>query len=72
MDLAAIRAIADRLIAAYDGATTLAPISATTPGFDIAAAYDVLREIETRRLARGWRAVGRRSVSATARCGRAT
>ncbi len=60
MDPAAIRAIADRLIAAYDGATTLEPISAATPGFDIAAAYDVLREIEARRLAQGWRAVGRK------------
>jgi 2-oxo-3-hexenedioate decarboxylase len=60
MDPAAIRAIADRLIAAYDGATTLAPISAATPDFDVAAAYDVLREIEARRLAQGWRAVGRK------------
>ena len=60
MDAAAIRAIADRLIAAYDGATTLAPISAATPGFDVAAAYDVLREIEARRIAQGWRAVGRK------------
>ena len=60
MDPAAIRAIADRLIAAYDSAKTLPPIAATTQGFDVAAAYDVLREIEARRLAQGWRPVGRK------------
>jgi len=60
MDLAAIHAVADQLITAYDTATTLAPISTTTRGFNVAAAYDVLREIEARRLAQGWRAVGRK------------
>ena len=53
-------AIATRLIAAYDGATMLAPISAGTPGFDVALAYDVLAEIERRRRAQGWRAIGRK------------
>jgi hypothetical protein len=57
---AAIRAIADRLIAADDDATTVVPISAATLGFDIAAVHDVLREVEARRLAQGWRAVGRK------------
>jgi 2-keto-4-pentenoate hydratase len=55
-----VTAVADRLIAAYDGATTLPPISATDPGFDVAAAYDVLAEIERRRRAQGWRSVGRK------------
>jgi 2-oxo-3-hexenedioate decarboxylase len=55
-----IRAIADRLIAAQDAAETLAPIAASTPGFDVDAAYDVLHEIEQRRIAQGWRAVGRK------------
>ena len=53
-------AIAGRLIVAYDNATTLAPITASDAGFDAAAAYDVLREIETRRVAGGWEPVGRK------------
>jgi 2-oxo-3-hexenedioate decarboxylase len=55
-----IAAIASRLIDAYDGATMLAPITAGTPGFDVACAYDVLAEIERRRAAQGWRAIGRK------------
>jgi len=55
-----VAAIATRLIAAYDAAATLPPISAGTPGFDVALAYDVLAEIERRRLGEGWRAVGRK------------
>ncbi len=55
-----VAAIATRLIDAYDGATTLAPISAGAPGFDVATAYDVLAEIERRRFAQGWRAIGRK------------
>jgi len=57
---AATAAIADRLIAALDGATTVAPMSATDASFDVDAAYDVLREIERRRVAGGWRRVGRK------------
>ena len=60
MTPAGIGAIADRLMAAYDGATTLAPISAGEPGFDVAAAYDVLAEIERRRRAQGWQSVARK------------
>ena len=55
-----IAAIADRLIAAHDNATSLAPITAGDPAFDVAAAYDVLGEIEARRIASGWRPVGRK------------
>jgi 2-oxo-3-hexenedioate decarboxylase len=55
-----IGAIAGRLIAAYDSATTLAPITAGHPAFDVAAGYDVLREIEARRVASGWQPVGRK------------
>jgi len=55
-----VAAIATRLIAAYDGVATLAPISAGTPGFDVALAYDVLAEIHRRRFAQGWRAIGRK------------
>ncbi len=60
MDADTVQRIADRLIAAYDNATMLAPIAAGTPGFDVAAAYDVLHEIERRRIALGWRPVGRK------------
>jgi 2-oxo-3-hexenedioate decarboxylase len=56
----AIGAIADRLIAAYDHATTLPPISAGEPGFDVAAAYEVLAEIERRRRAQGWQPAARK------------
>jgi 2-oxo-3-hexenedioate decarboxylase len=56
----AVDAIADRLMAAYDNATTLAPISAGEPDFDVAAAYDVLAEIERRRRAQGWQSVARK------------
>jgi 2-oxo-3-hexenedioate decarboxylase len=55
-----VAAIADRLLAAYDGATTLAPISATEPGFDVATAYAVLAEIERRRRAQGWQPAARK------------
>jgi 2-oxo-3-hexenedioate decarboxylase len=55
-----VAGIADRLIAAYDNATTLAPITAGDPAFDVLAGYDVLREIEARRAAAGWQPVGRK------------
>ena len=55
-----IDAVASRLIAAHDGASTLAPITASDPAFDVAAAYDVLREIEARRVASGWVPIGRK------------
>ena len=51
---------ADRLMAAYDDATTLPPVTAGDPGFDVAAGYAVLREIEARRMSSGWRPVGRK------------
>jgi 2-oxo-3-hexenedioate decarboxylase len=52
--------IADRLIAAYDGAATLPPITAGAPDFSVADGYAVLHDIETRRRAQGWQAVGRK------------
>ena len=55
-----IGAIANRLVVAYDSATTLAPFAASDPEFDVAAAYDVLRAIEARRVAGGWTPVGRK------------
>ncbi len=53
-------AIADRLIAAWDQTSTIAPITAEDPGFDVAAGYAVLDEIERRRMEQGWRPVGRK------------
>ncbi len=60
MDVAFIRVIATRLIEAQDRATTLPPIAAATRGFDVHAAYKVLHEIESRRIAQGWLPVGRK------------
>ena len=55
-----LKPIADALIAAYDTATTLPPITATAPDFSVADGYAVLHDIETRRRAQGWKAVGRK------------
>lgn len=56
-----IAAIATRLIRAYDSATQIAPITDSDPTFDVAAGYEVLREIENRRrIAQGWQMVGRK------------
>ncbi|MEQ8354093.1 MAG: hypothetical protein RH942_01035 [Kiloniellaceae bacterium] len=55
-----LHAIAARLIAAHDSASLLEPITAALPDFSVAEAYAVLAEIEARRRAQGWRAVGRK------------
>jgi len=55
-----LKPIADVLIAAYDTATTLPPITTSTPDFSVADGYAVLHDIETRRRAQGWKAVGRK------------
>jgi 2-oxo-3-hexenedioate decarboxylase len=52
--------LADRLIAAYDHVQSLDPITASFPQFDVADAYTVLREINARREANGWKRVGRK------------
>ena len=52
--------IATLLLAAFDSGTSLAPITASDRAFDVAAAYDVLAEIERRRRAMGWTPVGRK------------
>jgi len=53
-------AIADRLIAAYDAATFVDPITESDPDFSVDDAYAVLAEIEARRRREGWQAVGRK------------
>ena len=52
--------IADRLIAAWDTATTLPPITAGAPDFSVADGYAVLADIEQKRRAEGWRPIGRK------------
>jgi len=56
----AVDQLAGRLIAAHDAAGTLAPITDEAADFDVAAAYDVLFEIERRRRAQGWVPAGRK------------
>jgi 2-oxo-3-hexenedioate decarboxylase len=53
-------AIADALLDACDGGHQLMPITERVPDFDVPRAYAVLHEIERRRVARGWRPVGRK------------
>src|SRR5882757_4826272 len=55
-----LKPIADALIAAYDTATTLPPITAGAPDFSVADGYAVLHDIAQRRRAQGWQAVGRK------------
>ncbi len=57
---AQLLAIADRLIAAYDSATMLEPITASLRDFTVAEGYAVLCEIEACRRAQGWQPVGRK------------
>jgi 2-oxo-3-hexenedioate decarboxylase len=58
--MAAHKPIADALIAAYDTATMLPPITASAPEFSVADGYAVLHDIETRRRAQGWKTAGRK------------
>ena len=46
--MADLKPIADALIAAYDTATTLPPITASAPEFSVTDGYAVLHDIETR------------------------
>jgi 2-oxo-3-hexenedioate decarboxylase len=55
-----IASIADHLLAAYDEARMIEPVSTAWPDFDSAAAYEVLGHIAARRRAAGWVAVGRK------------
>lgn len=60
LDPMTVASIADELLAAYDGATTMPPITASRPGFDVDGAYEVLAELAARRQAAGWLPVGRK------------
>ena len=48
-----LKSIADRLIAAQDSASTLAPFTTAQSDFSVADAYAVLHDIEARRRAQG-------------------
>ena len=56
--MADIEALADRILAAGDGAMSIPPISDADPAFDLTAAYAVSAAITRRRIARGERPVG--------------
>ena len=47
-------------MAAFEAGRPLAPVTDSMPDFDVPQAYDVLHEIERRRVALGWRPVGRK------------
>jgi hypothetical protein len=57
---AKLAAVADRVMAAQDAVSMLEPITAGAPDFNVADGYMVLAEIERRRRAQGWQAVGRK------------
>jgi 2-oxo-3-hexenedioate decarboxylase len=57
---ASLAPIADRLDAAFVDGRQIASISATEPAFDVGRAYDVLADLHARRIARGWRPLGRK------------
>lgn len=55
-----IEGIAGRLFAAFESATQLSPLAGTEPGFDVDAGYAVLQALHDRRVAQGWRPLGRK------------
>ena len=60
MNRETVAVVADALQAAHASGSSLAPITGWLPEFDVAAAYEVLHELELRRVAQGWRPVGRK------------
>ena len=60
MSPALVTELADALLDAFAQGTTLTSINAAHPDFDQTAAYEVLREVEQRRIAMGWQPVGRK------------
>ena len=60
MNVDDIAALAARVVDAFDQGTPLPSFSAAHPDFDVAAAYEVLREAQRARVARGWKPVGRK------------
>jgi len=57
---AKLAAVADRLDAAFVEGRQIRRFGTDELSFDVAAAYDVLAELHARRVARGWKPVGRK------------
>jgi len=55
-----LAAVADRLDAAFLSGRQVPCLTTGDPAFDVAAAYDVLSDLHARRIARGWKPVGRK------------
>jgi 2-oxo-3-hexenedioate decarboxylase len=51
---------AERLLAAIASSAQIAPLSADDPAFDVPAGYRVLADLHARRIAEGWRPIGRK------------
>jgi len=56
----ALAAAADRLDESVQTGRQIARLSETEPSFDVASAYEVLAELHARRIARGWKPIGRK------------
>ena len=56
----ALAAAADRLDEAFVSARQIPRLTEADPAFDVAGAYEVLAELHARRIARGWKPVGRK------------
>lgn len=56
----ALAAAADRLDESVQTGRQIARLSETEASFDVAMAYDVLAELHARRIARGWKPIGRK------------
>ena len=56
----ALAAAADRLDAAFVAARQMPRLTDADPAFDVAGAYAVLAELHARRIARGWKPIGRK------------
>jgi 2-oxo-3-hexenedioate decarboxylase len=52
--------VVDRLLAAADGGPQVAPVTDADPAFDVERGYEALAALHARRVAQGWRAVGRK------------
>ena len=59
-DVAIHAGVVERLLAAADGGAQVAPITDADATFDVERAYETLADLHARRVAQGWRAVGRK------------
>lgn len=52
--------VVERVLAAADGGPAIAPITDADPHFDVERAYGALAKLHARRIAQGWRPIGRK------------